>query len=228
MRFILPYLQPFISGLTLAIIALIPSLSITATQSMSQNGDHPLMKFFNHKGGKIFVDVGKQRLFYLTSSNHIQQTYSISTGRTGTGEQAGSGKTPRGLLMVDQKIGDGNHYLQAYIARQPINLHGKAKHQGKNILSRIMTLQGIEKHNQNTLSRYVYIHGTPAISKLGGKPVSEGCIRMDPKAIIELFNQVKTQTPVYVYDKNNPLPHQGQVTQVASRLTYDDEMVTFA
>jgi len=58
-------------------------------------------------------------------------------------------------------------------------------------------LEGCEKKNKNTHSRYIYIHGTSEEDKIG-KPTSNGCIRMRNKDVIELFNLVKKGTYVYI------------------------------
>ena len=43
--------------------------------------------------------------------------------------------------------------------------------------------------NQDTMQRFIYIHGTNDLSRLG-KPVSHGCIRMDNQDIIDLFEEI--------------------------------------
>ena len=50
----------------------------------------------------------------------------------------------------------------------------------------------------DTHSRYIYIHGTNDLANLG-KPVSHGCVRMDPDEVIDLFGQVAEGTFVYIY-----------------------------
>jgi lipoprotein-anchoring transpeptidase ErfK/SrfK len=39
------------------------------------------------------------------------------------------------------------------------------------------------------MQRFIYIHGTNDLSRLG-KPVSHGCIRMDNQDIIDLFEEI--------------------------------------
>ncbi|WP_371807668.1 L,D-transpeptidase [Arhodomonas sp. KWT] len=43
----------------------------------------------------------------------------------------------------------------------------------------------------------MYIHGGPPESPLG-QPVSHGCIRMHPDAVVELFDRVPAGTPVVI------------------------------
>jgi len=62
------------------------------------------------------------------------------------------------------------------------------------IHSRILWLSGLEigfnrLGNQDTMQRFIYIHGTNDLSRLG-KPVSHGCIRMDNQDIIDLFEEI--------------------------------------
>jgi lipoprotein-anchoring transpeptidase ErfK/SrfK len=62
------------------------------------------------------------------------------------------------------------------------------------ILTRIIWLQGMESGfnrggQVDTLSRYIYIHGTPDSEPMG-VPKSHGCIRMRNRDLIELFDQI--------------------------------------
>lgn len=162
--------------------------------------------FFEQVGKKIFIDVSSQKLYLTNGKNQIIDTYIVSTGKNGTGERPGSFKTPRGIFSVENKIGHNSDPMMRFKGRMPIGHYKSSQSRYDNILSRILTLDGKQKHNKNTLQRYVYIHGTSAIERLGKKPVSLGCIRMCPYAITTFFNQVSTGTPVYIYDKKNPLP----------------------
>ena len=70
------------------------------------------------------------------------------------------------------------------------------------ITSRIIRLSGLEdKINKggevDTYNRYIYIHGTPHIDKLG-QPESHGCIRMSDNDVITLFNSIKYKTLVLI------------------------------
>ncbi len=70
------------------------------------------------------------------------------------------------------------------------------------ILSRIIWLSGCEVGinrlgDVDTMQRYIYIHGTPYETDLG-HPVSEGCIRMGNRDVIELFNLVSLGTSVFI------------------------------
>jgi lipoprotein-anchoring transpeptidase ErfK/SrfK len=70
------------------------------------------------------------------------------------------------------------------------------------ILTRIVQLDGLEPGRNkggdvDTLERYIYIHGTPDVKRLG-KPGSHGCIRMNNKEIIDLGGWVTAETLVYI------------------------------
>jgi len=72
-------------------------------------------------------------------------------------------------------------------------------------LSRIIWLSGLEVGfnrlgNVDTMQRYIYIHGTPYERDLG-QPVSEGCIRMGNRDVIELFNLISVGTNVLINEK---------------------------
>ena len=62
------------------------------------------------------------------------------------------------------------------------------------ILSRILWLDGLEPgYNRggkvDSRNRYIYIHGTNQVDALG-QPASAGCIRLDPQAVIDLYERV--------------------------------------
>jgi lipoprotein-anchoring transpeptidase ErfK/SrfK len=182
-----------------------PCLTIRASVAINAPNQSQ-QTFLDSPKQKLYVDVQAQKLHFTSSSNHIIQSYKISTGKNGTGETPGSYKTPRGIFAIRSKIGANNHPLLKYKAQIPVGIYHPAQSRYDNILSRILTLDGLQSHNKNTLSRYVYIHGTSAIKRLGTIPCSLGCIRMNPYEIVELFKNVESGTPVYIYDKTNPLP----------------------
>lgn len=65
------------------------------------------------------------------------------------------------------------------------------------ILTRILWLHGLDPENANTHGRYIYIHGTNQEAQIG-TPASHGCVRMRNADIVELFDQVRTGTPVEI------------------------------
>lgn len=155
---------------------------------------------------QITIDIEQQTL-QLYESNRLLKEYRISTGKNGVGELIDSEKTPRGLHRIYQKIGVGaaaNTVFCGRVATGEIYTPELAKQQpGRDwILTRILWLEGQEDHKNrggqvDTLSRYIYIHGTPDTIELG-KPGSRGCIRMRNADIIELFEQVSTGDAVEI------------------------------
>jgi lipoprotein-anchoring transpeptidase ErfK/SrfK len=65
------------------------------------------------------------------------------------------------------------------------------------ILSRILWLEGLDPENANTVDRYIYIHGTNQ-EELIGTPASHGCVRMRNLDMIELYDLVAADAPVFI------------------------------
>ncbi len=137
----------------------------------------------------------------------LYKTYAVSTGKNGLGEQSGSECTPRGLHQIHRIIGlnqaingvfvgrewTGEYYSEALAADYPTRDW---------ILTRILQLDGLvdgynRGGNVDSLSRYIYIHGTPNSTVLG-VPGSHGCIRMQNSDMIELANWVQVGTRVNI------------------------------
>ena len=137
----------------------------------------------------ITIDIANQILTFRDES------YLISSAANGVGEEEGSFCTPLGQFKIAEKIGQElapNSVLKGRIFTGEIyNLELAKQYPDRDwILSRILWLDGVDEHNKNTKSRYIYIHGSPDESSMG-VPGSKGCIRMKNSDIIKLFNQVK-------------------------------------
>jgi lipoprotein-anchoring transpeptidase ErfK/SrfK len=65
------------------------------------------------------------------------------------------------------------------------------------VLTRIMWLDGLDPANENTIRRYIYIHGTSNESHVG-TPYSAGCVTMKNKDVIELYDLVEENTRVRI------------------------------
>jgi len=52
---------------------------------------------------------------------------------------------------------------------------------------------------QDTMRRYIYIHGAPAEDKMG-EPSSHGCIKMHNADVIKLYDMVGYGTPVNIME----------------------------
>ncbi len=156
----------------------------------------------------LYVSIEQQRMTAY-SGDRLVSTHVISTAQAGPGEQKNSGCTPRGKLYIRAKIGQGlplNAVLKGRRWTGEIcteQLYAENPHRDW-ILTRILWLSGCQLgHNRlgnvDTFQRYIYIHGTPELDRLG-QPVSHGCIRMDNHELIELFNQVVAGTLVHISD----------------------------
>jgi hypothetical protein len=108
---------------------------------------------------------------------------------------------------VRAKIGKGAPLFAQFVARR---LTGKIWNPTMSvsnskedwILTRILWLSGLEVGfnrlgNQDTMQRFIYIHGTHDLAHLG-EPKSHGCIRMDNYDIIDLFDQINVGDHVLI------------------------------
>ena len=141
----------------------------------------------------IRIDLSLQELV-LEESGNILLRCPVSSGKAGTGHEEGSGKTPTGHFRVCQKIGDGEPEDTIFISRLPAGRYPAAIPESLDehsdfILTRILWLDGLEPHNANTRSRYIYIHGTNDTDLLGA-PASHGCIRLATPNARALFSRV--------------------------------------
>jgi len=148
-----------------------------------------------------------QQTLELLQDHQCVKIYSISTGENGIGEEVDSGKTPRGRHIIHAKVGDGYEPNTVFIKRQAtgeiFTPQMRSEYPDRDwILTRILWLAGVELgKNQgdsvDTLSRYIYIHGSPDDVQLG-IPGSKGCIRMHNAAMIELFDSVEMGTAINI------------------------------
>ncbi len=145
----------------------------------------------------IYISVSAQRLELRTPAGELLFTAPCSTGAAGTGSEPGSGRTPLGRFAIHSMHGENAPLLTVFRGRIPVGLHPAASRGEDAILSRILTLRGLEPHNANTLSRFIYIHGTADVAHLG-TPVSHGCIRLSPHDAATLFDLVSLHTPVII------------------------------
>ena len=100
----------------------------------------------------ITINISEQSLEYKGKS------YSISTAINGTGEIEGSYCTPTGKFKIAEKIGSNLELGSVLVEREPTGEIYNTDLAKKNpdrdwILTRILWLDGIELHNQNTKNR---------------------------------------------------------------------------
>ena len=116
----------------------------------------------------------------------------------------GSYCTPTGKFKISEKIGAHLEVGSVLIGREStgeIYSPDLSKRYPDRdwILTRIMWLDGVERHNQNTKERFIYIHGSPDETPMG-VPGSKGCIRMSNIDVIELFEQIHVDEEVYIIE----------------------------
>ena len=152
----------------------------------------------------IFINTSEQKLYFL-EENTVKYDFKISTALNGLGCKLNSNKTPIGLHTVISKIGDGlpagTLFKNRISTNQLINENpNDNKDYITSIIIRIGGLEeGINKGGDvDTFQRFIYIHGTPHIDKLG-YPESHGCIRMSYNDVISLFNLINYKTLVLIY-----------------------------
>lgn len=155
---------------------------------------------------RLQVCIASQRMEAFAAGGLVA-SYRVSTALNGPGEEKNSGCTPRGLHYVRAKIGDGLPLGAVLVGRRwtgEICTPELVRQQpGRDwILSRILWLCGCEPGrnrggNRDSFARYIYIHGTPELERLG-QPVSHGCIRMDDRQLVALFAAVRVGTRVYI------------------------------
>lgn len=156
----------------------------------------------------IYIGLKRQRL-YLFEANIISKIYKVSTSIKGAGNEISSYKTPLGLHCIYEKIGDnapiGTLFINKKNTNKIVKIDSLSTHQNKDeITTRLMSLMGKELNinkggSVDTFKRGIYIHGT-SNEKTIGQPSSHGCIRMKNNDIVELFNCVDKQIPVFLFN----------------------------
>ncbi len=122
-------------------------------------------------------------------------SWSVSTARAGIGGREGSFRTPPGWHRVARRIGEGAAPGAIFVSREATGALWQGEERDEDlILTRILTLDGLEDGVNcgpgcDSLSRYIYIHGTNHERQLG-RPVSHGCVRMSNDDIRDLFSRM--------------------------------------
>jgi lipoprotein-anchoring transpeptidase ErfK/SrfK len=144
----------------------------------------------------IRVSIRDQQLT-VNDNDQAIRTYPVSTSRFGIGTDKGSLKTPTGHFLVAEKIGGEMPSGTIFVGRVPLQPGEGLPATEDFITSRILWLEGLDKHNANTRDRFIYIHGTKHEDKIG-MAASHGCVRMRNADVIELFEIVDEGTPVVI------------------------------
>jgi len=146
---------------------------------------------------RLEVSIDDQRVDVL-SNNALLRSFPISTAIKGVGFTPDSFRTPTGNFRIAAKIGEGLPQDTLFRSRQAVGSWqpGEAMNEDP-VLCRIMTLEGLDPENQNTLERFIYIHGTNREDLLG-TPASHGCIRLASRDMLELFHLVPEGAGVFI------------------------------
>lgn len=176
----------------LCLLALITSLG---TSCSSDSGS---------KKNQVIISVADQKMLLLKHGK-AEKVYPVSTSKFGLGSRSGSRHTPLGKHMVARKVGAHAPVGAVFKSRRRTGEILKPNAPGRDpIVTRILWLSGLQHHNRNTYSRYIYIHGTPAERSIG-QPVSYGCIRMKSHDIIDLYKKLAVASRVTI--TRGRLPH---------------------
>ncbi len=146
---------------------------------------------------RIRVHISSQTLELLDDHGCVARTYTISTSRFGPGTEPGSNKTPTGNFRIAEKHGYGQPLGMVFVSRVATGRYGAERDDHDHVQTRILWLEGLDAENANTFSRYIYIHGTNAESRLGA-PASFGCVRMANSEVLDLFERVPVGTRVEI------------------------------
>ncbi len=137
---------------------------------------------------RLRIDLQHQRLDLL-QGEELLWSASISSGKAGVGSEEGSGKTPVGRFRIASRHGENAPRYCVFRARVPVSCLSMLDDGDEEdyILTRILTLDGLDEGNQNTRARYIYIHGTSQTKRLG-RAASHGCIRLSPDDVLALYD----------------------------------------
>ena len=123
--------------------------------------------------------------------------FPVSTSKFGLGFKEGSYQTPTGKFRIARKIGGSAEPWTIFRARKNTGRIARPGGDEDLVLTRILTLDGLERANANSLARYIYIHGTNQ-EHLIGTPASHGCVRLRNADMIALHRMVRAGTPVRI------------------------------
>ena len=154
----------------------------------------------------IYISLVTQRLTLYKNFEKIK-IYKISSSKYGEGGQEDSNKTPLGAHYIKNCIGKDEEIFTIFKNRKATKdktkvLRSEQRSKEDIISSRILWLDGLEigknkGEGVDSLSRYIYIHGTNEEGLLG-KKASHGCIRMGNSDIIEMCKMNINNTIVYI------------------------------
>ena len=144
----------------------------------------------------VVVDVATQSLRVMEGRKTVAE-FPVSTSKFGLGFEEGSYKTPTGRFRIARKIGRRAPLWTIFRARQDTGHLAAPGGDEDLVLTRILTLDGLEKRNANSLQRFIYIHGTNQ-EHLISTPASHGCVRLRNEDMATLHSLVAAGDPVRI------------------------------
>ncbi len=179
----------------------------TAVDHYSSELERASLEFDYNSDDYIIIINTTEQMMYVVKDNTQIAEYTVSTGKTGEGNRAGSGQTPLGFHKIVEKIGDGATLGTIFVGKKNTGkltmiYTDETDVDNDPVVTRILSLDGLERGynkggNVDSFNRFIYIHGTHEEGLLGTK-TSHGCIRMKNTEVIELFNIVPNHTMVYI------------------------------
>ncbi len=145
----------------------------------------------------LVLDGAEQRLKLVTGGN-VTKDIVCSTSANGFGNQSGSGETSTGLARVRGKVGGGQPVGMVFKGLRPTG-HVLGPNEGVKawVLTRAITLTGLQRPNRNISSRAIYIHGTNR-ERVLGVPASGGCVRVSSNDVLWIYDNVPVGTVLYI------------------------------
>lgn len=168
-------------------------------------------------GTELIVSIPDQTVVLVDGGKLITR-YRVSTSKFGSGDSAGSYRTPVGTLFVSGKFGD--HLPPGTVIKNRLPTGEVIAVDAPNrdaIVSRVIWLRGMEQQNAAAHDRCIYIHGTPEERNIG-KAASYGCIRMRSRDIIALYDRVHIGMHVIVSEESIDELVPGEKPALLSRL----------
>ena len=150
----------------------------------------------------LVVDVATQSLRVMEGRQTVAE-FPVSTSKFGLGFEEGSFKTPTGRFRIARKIGGRAPLWTIFRARQNTGQLAQPGGREDLVLTRILTLDGLDRANANSLARFIYIHGTNQ-EKLIGSPASHGCVRLRNADMAALHNMVRAGDTVRIIPPRTP------------------------
>lgn len=156
----------------------------------------------------LYIGINRQKL-YCFSDSKLKDVFSVSTSESGAGNLFSSNKTPTGLHLIKDKIGEnapiGTLFKNKKNTGKVVKIHNEQLENSiDEITSRVLVLSGKESgvnkgKKVDTFARCIYIHGTSDEESIG-KPKSHGCVRMRNSDVINLFDVVNEGMLVVLID----------------------------